>query len=666
MTAISTVRDVTNRTAGGSLGDPRTAASSPSGPSGRPPTWASALLPGAAVALLLVAALAWDGGFHERHWMPIALFLLLAAAIQVATGGGARPRPPLLVAAGSLWALAAWSLLSLLWSDSPGDGWLMADRAILYAVLVTIVAIAPAPPAALRAVGYALVAALAAAAVALLVALHVDGETQYLAGRLSEPLGYRNATACLFAAGFWPLLCLAAARERHPLLRGAALGCALLCLGLALTTQSRGILLGLALGAIVALWIGPDRLRRAWLAAGAIAATAAAWDPLLAPWRAFDAGAGAVTASDIAAAAAALTALAVGGAVAGTALALVDRRVAPTGSAVATLRGLAAGGLAVLAFAAAIAGLAAVGDPIGYVGDRIAEFRDVDAAATGDTRFTSTGGQRSDLWRIALEEARSAPLTGVGAGSYRFDYYEQRRTDRNLEDPHSLALRLLAETGIVGLLALLGLVAAIAYGLATGLRRADPRRRGLAAGLAAAGAVVLGQAQVDWLWLIPALTGLGLAALALAVAQLDPPTTSPWPRRALPRAALALCLGLAAVSVTLPWLSDRSVRAARAQVAVDPEAALASARDAARLDPLAVTPRYLEASALETLGRTGAARRALREALDREPRSFVTHALLGDLEVRAGRVAAAGRHYRRALALNPNDVGLQELARRYR
>jgi hypothetical protein len=42
----------------------------------------------------------------------------------------------------------------------------------------------------------------------------------------------------------------------------------------------------------------------------------------------------------------------------------------------------------------------------------------------------------------------------------------------------------------------------------------------------------------------------------------------------------------------------------------------------------------------------------------------VTLGLLGDLETRAGRRAAARSYYRRALALNPRDAGLQQLAAR--
>jgi hypothetical protein len=47
-----------------------------------------------------------------------------------------------------------------------------------------------------------------------------------------------------------------------------------------------------------------------------------------------------------------------------------------------------------------------------------------------------------------------------------------------------------------------------------------------------------------------------------------------------------------------------------------------------------------------------------------EPENFATMGLLGDLETRAGDRAAARAWYRRALALNPRDIGLRELAAR--
>jgi len=53
----------------------------------------------------------------------------------------------------------------------------------------------------------------------------------------------------------------------------------------------------------------------------------------------------------------------------------------------------------------------------------------------------------------------------------------------------------------------------------------------------------------------------------------------------------------------------------------------------------------------------------LLDATRREPRNFVTWALLGDLAGRQGDVRAARAYYRRAARLNPRDVGIAKLAR---
>ena len=74
--------------------------------------------------------------------------------------------------------------------------------------------------------------------------------------------------------------------------RALAFGAATLCLGLAFLTQSRGIVLGLALGGVVVLALGPDRVRRAWTAIITLAAVAIASPWLLRPFHAFDGGDG--------------------------------------------------------------------------------------------------------------------------------------------------------------------------------------------------------------------------------------------------------------------------------------------------------------------------------------------------------------------------------------
>jgi O-Antigen ligase len=623
----------------------------------------TAALPIGFVLGLLLLATAGQGAFALDRWAPPALFAVLVLAVCQLSGGGRRVRgawPRLAI--GALWGLAAWSLLSALWAGSPEAAWEMAGRTALYAAIVTAPFVLVADRLSLQLVGAALIAGLSAIALVTLVRLQVDGSALFLAGRLDSPVGYRNATGCLFAMAFWPLIVVSAARATPRPLRAGAMGLATLMLGLGFLTQSRGILPGLLCGAVVALTLGPDRVRRAWLAVLGVGLTAAAGPALLAPYHAFDAGHGTVTSGDIAHAAHALLALAIAGAVAGLAIALFDAGMRPSSIGERRVQVVARAGLVVLALAAVVAALAATGNPITYAHRKLDEFKSLQTNATASTRLTTTGGQRYDLWRVAWREFEHHPLGGVGAGSYAAGYYRHRATDRNLDTPHSLFLGALAETGIVGLGLLLAFLAGLVGTMATGWRRAPPGVRRSSTALAAAGAVLLGQSAVDWMWLIPGLTAIGILALGTAAAQLAE-QDEPAPGRAWPRFAMAAALGAAFVAIVPLYLSDAYVRRARAQALASPQRQLSAARSAAQLDPLSVTPRYLEASALETLGHRAGARRQLDKALSLEPGNYATLALLGDFEARGGDLATARRYYRRALALNPLDVGLRKLTR---
>src|SRR5207302_1348115 len=109
------------------------------------------------------------------------------------------------------------------------------------------------------------------------------------------------------------------------------------------------------------------------------------------------------------------------------------------------------------------------------------------------TRFFSGGGNRYDYWRVAVNEFRSEPLRGVGAGNYDPGYYLHRRTNEAITQPHSLELQTLAELGIVGGLLLLAFLGAVALGFFRTARAA--RGSPLAVGVA----VAAGGAFTSWL-----------------------------------------------------------------------------------------------------------------------------------------------------------------------
>jgi len=629
------------------------------------------------IGLLLLASAWWDGAFDLRYWAPLALLALAMLLALVLSGGLSLPRRgPAAASLVAIWGLAAFALLSVAWSDSPAGAWEGAARTALYAGLFTLAVAAAGRGPWGRWLGGALVVGVAMVGAVALARILFEGADVFLAGRLNAPIGYRNGTAALFAFAAWPLLGLAARRGVPSGGRAASFAAVALLLGLAFLTQSRGVLIGFAAGAAVSLAIGPDRIRRAWLALAALGAVAVASGTLLTPFDAFGAGEGTVSDADVRSAGTALLLLTGASFLGSLFLFVLDNGLRTDLLARIRARQLATVGLATLVGVAGIVALARVGNPVSYADEKLDEFTSLETGTEGGSgvRLGTVSGQRYDLYRVAWEEFREQPPAGGGEGSYEFAYYRERSTDRNLSAPHSLPLRLLAETGLVGFALFAAWLVGVGAAIARRARLSDGRDRVWVAGLAAAGATVLAQSFVDWLWLLPGVLGLGFLALGLAAAGWgadsatdegsvggSEPRAGRWaPGRIAATAALALALG----GVTSLFLADLYVRKARAESLRSAEATLDAARTAGRLNPLSVTPLYLEASALETLGDRRAARDALEEALAQEPENFVTLGLLGDLETRGGNERLARRYYRRALGLNPRDIGLRDLSGR--
>jgi hypothetical protein len=649
------------------------------GPRHRPHEWGGGprgIVPAAFVVVLLVVATSYEGAFAISRWGPLALLVLavLLGALIAARGKLARaPSAAVIVLVASIWLLAGWSLLSMVWAQSSGDAFVAGDRMILYAAITTLPFVLPLSFRALVATGWSITLGVGAIALYVLVRLLAHGAPLFLAGRLNGPVDYRNATALLFALAVWPGVIAASARSYRRGIRAGALALATLCLGLAFLTQSRGIVLGLAIGAVPVFVLGPDRSRRAWVAILVVAGVAAASPWLLRPFHAFDGGHGYVSPHTIAVAAWALAILTVAAFAVGLLIALFDNGLRPGSSRMTNTRLVARVALVAIIVAIVCAAGIAIGNPITYAHNKWDQFRSLQSSTPTTTRLGTVGGQRYDLWRVAVDEFDSAPLLGVGADNYSFDYYVERRTNRNLEDPHSLVFALLSELGVVGLglflLWLGGTFAAIGSGWRT-LPAASKRH---AVAPAAAGAVMIGQSAVDWIWLIPGLTAIGLLSLAVAAAQVRA-ARAPAPEgvggveharsRTLTAIRLAAVGALLAATVLVlaAFLSDAFVQRAWS-VTDNPRSELSVAQTAGWLDPWSVTPHYLQASAYETMGERAKAYGQLQDALALEPRNSASLGVLGDFEVRGGDFLAARAFYRRALALNPLDVGLQQLAR---
>ncbi len=129
----------------------------------------------------------------------------------------------------AMWGFALWTVLSLAWTGRPGAAVEGSGRALLYAALVTL------PVLTLTSRAWAVITARLLPGIAAIVALSFafvlsKGTAWFIAGRLDEPVGYRNGTAALFALCFWPLISVAAQR-RLPFVRAGAFALAAVALG---------------------------------------------------------------------------------------------------------------------------------------------------------------------------------------------------------------------------------------------------------------------------------------------------------------------------------------------------------------------------------------------------------------------------------------------------
>jgi O-Antigen ligase len=621
----------------------------------------------AALGAACVSTVFFGGLYDVTDWWPVAV-VTLAGAIAAAVA--VRPLAPTrlaTVALGSLVALAAWAMLSTLWAEWVDQALVGAARWAFYAgAFLVLVALVRGERRA-RAVLVGATAATVVVGVWVVIRMQAgDAASIFLEGRLNAPLEYVNGQAALFLLGFWPLVAVAE-HGRRALVSGAAAAGAAGLAGLMVLSQSRGVVLGLVASVVLVLALVPGRLRRVALLGLLVVVVVGLGGPLRHVYDSSGGGDHAPATSAIHDAGLwVLVLAAVTGVVWGGARATLDA-LAPAGSAArATARSVALGALLVFAVGALGVGIVKAGTISTKLSDQYDAF--VHLKGNGRSqRLLSGGGDRYDYWRIALREAGDHPLAGVGAGNYAIDYFRERHNDLPVTQPHSLPFQVLAELGVVGALLFLGFVGALFVGLWRFGRRVASRMAPADLCIAAGGIVVgfLAQSCVDWVWLIPTLMGVFLfGAVALVGCWVDPGRRpfSGWMRWALV-GAVVLGAGFAAFTAGRVSVAESDRRDAAALLNRDPRAALTKAHDALDLNGDSITARFTEAAALARLNQYDAARSVLLGATRLQPHNYAPWALLGDLALARGDLSLARDAYRRALALNPRDASLQQLAR---
>lgn len=610
--------------------------------------------------------MAASGGGYSQEFRTGAA-LVVWGAVAVGLGFGIWPRarvPRTAIACGAaLLALALLGALSTGWASDDGAAFAEGVRAAGYlGVFVLVVVAAPAGSARLWLAGLA--AGLVAVAWLALgsriqPSLFPEQELNTLLPsvrtRLSYPLNYWNGLAACMAMGCALLVWLGA----HAATRGgralavAALPAPALALFL---TSSRGGVVALAAGLAALMAIGPARARM--LAGALVGGTAAAVAIVVANTRnefvdgLVDAPGAAAQGRQV------LMAILLAGAAAGLLRLAADR---PLGR-LAVPRAASVAAAVAVAVAAVVAVAAA--DPA----QRFDEFNDP-PADPGPTRgfvtrhlASAEGSGRYQFWETGLDAFAEHPVRGVGAGGYEAWWAQHGTVAYYIRDAHSLPVELLAELGLLGLIALLAFLGGAAA-RALALRRADPR-----AGPAIAGGVAVlvcgsASAAIDWSWELPAAFGpTVLAAAVLAGPALRPGAEGRESRYGLGVATLALAwVAMVASGLVLAGgvkLDDSRAAVRRGDLAD----AVEDARAARAIVPWSGAPRLQLALIHERRGDLAAARRAAREASDRDSEDWRVWLVVTRLAVKAGDVEAARAALRRARRLNPRSPLLGQAA----
>jgi len=640
-------------------------------------------LPGAAIIALVIILAESHGGFASSVWYPAALtaLALLAVLLLLAPPGRRERSRRTELALGVYAAFCAFSYLSALWADVPGQAWDAANRDLLYGIVLAIVIARPWPRTATRGALLVVVGTVAGVAIAELVAsTHGDPARLFLEGRLSQPFGYSNATADFWLIGLWPALWLACDPEVGWPLRGLALGAAGLLLEVALLSQSRGAVLAFGVLTVLFLALTPRR----WpglIAIGACAiAAAVSFNTLTAVRNAKAAGDIGPAMTD------ARRAIVISFVVlicAGMALALLDRYVvAPALRRRPSLSRLGNLSLAGVAAAAVITALVLIGNPSTWAQARYRDFKNsgYTKVENGGTRFTgSLGSNRYDFYRVAVEEFARHPIGGIGAENFAVEYLQHRHSDETPTYPHSFAFGTLAGVGVVGSALFL-----VFLGLAVSAVVASARRAGVAtAGLIVSATAGFGLFFIhglgDWLWQFPALGILAFALLGLGMRTHGQPSrrtidTAPgeledteaallrqraahprW-QAILRRGAVATVALAAAASFALPGIAARLTEAAYNVSAGEPDVAVHRLSRAESLNFMRADAPLAEGFIAQALGQSDQARNDFHRALAREPENWFAYFLLGILEGNQGHRSQALDALRRSAALNPRQL----------
>jgi O-antigen ligase len=264
--------------------------------------------------------------------------------------------------------------------------------------------------------------------------------------------------------------------------------------------------------------------------------------------------------------------------------------------------------------------------------------------------LSSSGSGRWQFWTAAVDEFRSRPVIGQGAGSYEPWWARHATISAFVRDAHSLYLQTAGELGVLGIVSLACILVGGVWLGARALRSADDRTT--AAALAATAAAFAFAASFDWVWELSAVAFVGLAALGV----LSGRPAGARQVSVAARVAVAVVAALLILPQLLVYRADSKLADSRRAVARgDVTAAVAAARDARRLEPWAASPPLQLALVAESAQRLRDARGWIDQAIARDGQDWRLWLVAARLQTRAGDIADARESLRRARELYPRS-----------
>jgi len=623
--------------------------------------------------VLLLGGLALLGGGFDvqaRHLAGIGSWLIVLILLLSPYRKRIRFGNPFLLVAGLLLGLAVLSACSSLWSSSTSRSLIEAERVIAYLGFFSLAYLICRTDKQRQRFGEGLVIALAFIIVLALADRCLPGtgippisET----ARMRYPLGYWNANGLVCGVGV-VLFAWAARNAGHAVLRWfsvAIVPAALIALYL---TYSRGGLLAGIVAVVAMFFLSRHRLRfTAVIGIGVLVAAPAIQIIQNNPAIAQNLGGAEAPAQGRTVALVIVLSMLAAVLLLRGLIELASRMPSSADRALGVsrdqrvLKAIAATVATVLVSLVVVFG--------GHIWDQFSGG-ELYFPESPESHFTQlSGAGRYDFNSVAIDSFVDNPLTGTGAGTYKFEWTQNRSSDLIAQDAHSLYLESFADLGLVGGLMVLSLIISMVWLAILAWRLSPPADRDRTAALLAVLLGIVVALGIDWTWELAATAALLMTIVGCLVAELQsrrkPASATVGTSvlrmkvRGAPNRQLfggAFVAWFAIVVLVVPMAADQYLqKSADAAAEGRLKDSIDDSRQALKLDPWSAAAHLQIGAIAQSLELYDRSIAEYSKAAELEPDNWQPPYLKASAELERGDVTAAGKDAAQAMVLNPRS-----------